>query len=252
MCIVLISVSGLNVSAQKERSQVQDNYKWDLKPIYGSDAEWESSKDKLVAGLSGIENFKGTLTRSAADLYRCLDYLSGIEKEASRLYGYSSMNSDLDTRDMKYSSMTKELQQLFSDFSAKASFVNPEILSMDWQKIEQFIKDEPKLEIYRKGLKDLFHEKEHTLSQGEERIMALSGLISGVPSSTFNTFSNAEMPSPEVTLSTGEKISFLQVPDIIFTEGFQTGPTASLFSGHSGVTTKNLRLLMVKCFTEAL
>ncbi len=122
------------------------------------------------------------------------------------MYGYSSMLSDLDTRDMKYSSMTKELQQIFSDFSAMASYVNPEILSMSWEKIEQFMKDEPKLEVYRKGLKDLFHEKEHTLNQGEERIMALAGLMSGVPSSTYNTFSNAEMPSPEVTLGKGEKV----------------------------------------------
>ncbi len=203
---VITTFSGLDLLGQKERSEVPDNYKWDLKPLYASDEAWESSKVKLVGALPVIESFKGTLSRSAKDLYKCLDYLSGIEKEASRLYGYSSMNSDLDTRDMKYSSMTKELQQIFSDFSARASFVNPEILGMDWQKIEQFMKDEPKLEIYRKGLKDIFHEKEHTLSQGEERIMALAGLISGIPSSTFNTFSNAEMPSPEVTLSTGEKV----------------------------------------------
>jgi len=204
--LMLITFSGLKIYAQKERSVVQDNYKWDLRPIYESDGVWESAKDKLVAGLPGIEKFKGILTRSAKDLFACLDYMSIIKKEASRLYGYSSMNSDLDTRDMKYSSMTKELQQILSDFSAEASYINPEILTIDWQKIEQFIKDEPKLEIYRKWLKDLFHEKEHTLTQGEERIMALSGLISGVPYSTFNTFSNAEMPSPDIILSTGEKV----------------------------------------------
>jgi oligoendopeptidase F len=37
--------------------------------------------------------------------------------------------------------------------------------------------------------------------------MALSRMVSGVPSSVFNTFSNAEMPKPEVTLSNGEKIT---------------------------------------------
>ena len=206
MILVLISVSLPDVSAQRDRSLVKDDYKWDLRPLYDSDAAWESSKNKLVTGLAGIDVFKGTLSRSPKDLYNCLDYMSAFKKEASRLYGYSSMLSDLDTRDMKYSSMTKELQQIFSDFYARASYVNPEILSMNWQKIEQFIKEDPKLEIYRKSLMDLFHEKEHTLSQGEERIMALTGLISGAPSSTYNTFSNAEMPYPEVTLSNGEKV----------------------------------------------
>jgi oligoendopeptidase F len=204
--LAFTGVSGGNVFAQKERSQIKEDYKWDLRPLYESDAAWESSKDKFVAGLTTIESFKGTLARSGKDLYKCLDYRSNIEKEASRLYVYSTMLSDLDTRDMKYSSMTKELQQILSDFYSKASYVNPEILSMNWEKIEQFIKDEPKLEVYRKGLMDLFHEKAHTLSQGEERLMALAGLISAVPSSTFNTFSNAEMPSPEVTLGSGEKV----------------------------------------------
>lgn len=192
--------------AQQDRAAIADKYKWDLSPLFKSDEAWKSAKDKLVTLLPGIDGFKGKLTMNAKELFNCLDYLSTIEKEASRLYAYSGMSSDLDTRDMKYSSMTKELQQIFSEFSAKASFVDPEILTMDWQKIEQFIRDEPKLEIYRKPLKDLFREKAHTLTQGEERIMALSGLVSGVASSTFNTFNNAEMPAPEVTLSDGKKV----------------------------------------------
>lgn len=206
LMLALLFIAGLNSFAQRERTQILDSYKWDLKPLYASDTEWKSSKDKIVSLLPRIETFKGTITRSAGDLYKCFDFMTNIRKEFYRLYGYSSMNSDLDTRDMKYSSMTKELQQISSDLSARASFIDPEVLSMDWEKIEKFMKDEPKLEIFRKGLKDLFREKEHTLSQGEERIMALAELISGVPSSTFNTFSNAEMPSPEVTLSTGEKV----------------------------------------------
>ena len=234
LVLVFTTISAMNLFAQKERSQVPDNYKWDLRALYPSDEAWESSKDKLVAGLPAIDNFKGTLTRSAGDLFICLDYLSGIAKDASRLYGYSSMNSDLDTRDMKYSSMTKELQQILSDFSARASYVYPEILTMDWQKIEQFMKAEPKLEVYRKSLKDLFHEKSHTLSQGEERIMALTGMITGIPSSTFNTFSNAEMPSPEVTLSTGEKILL----------------TSSGYNLYRGVPNRADRELVFKAFWE--
>jgi oligoendopeptidase F len=202
----LFYILSVNVIAQTERTEIQDKYKWDLTPLYGSDSIWESSKDKFVAELPKLENFKGTLTRSGSNLLSFLEYNSQISIEASRLYGYCTLNSDLDTRDMKYSSMKKELEQIFSDVAAKSAYINPEILSMDWSKVEQFIKDEPKLEIYRKELNDLFREKEHSLSEPEERIMALSGLVTGVSSSTYNTFSNAEMPAPEVTLSTGEKV----------------------------------------------
>ena len=202
----LLYVTCVNVAAQTQRSEIQDKYKWNLTPLYASDAIWERSKDKLITELPKMESFKGTLTQSASNLFSFLEYNSQINIEASRLYVYCSLNADLDTRVMKYSSMKKELEQIFSDLSAKSAYINPEILSMNWTKVEQFLKEEPKLEIYRKQLSDLFREKEHSLSEPEERIMALSGLITGVSSSTYNTFSNAEMPAPEVILSTGEKV----------------------------------------------
>ncbi|MDP3180561.1 MAG: M3 family oligoendopeptidase, partial [Bacteroidota bacterium] len=82
----------------------------------------------------------------------------------------------------------------------------PEILTADWSTIEGFIKKEPKLEDYRIGLENMFRTKKHTLSEPEERIMALAGMVAGVPQSVFGTFSDAEMPKPTATLSNGEKI----------------------------------------------
>ena len=206
LTLSLIFLVGATVFAQKDRNEISEKDKWNLAPLYASDEVWKSSKDKLVVEFANVESFKGTLTSSASNLLKFLDYSAEMNKESSRLYGYASMNADLDTREMKYSSMVKELDQIFSEYFAKSAYVSPEILSMDWTKVEQFLKSEPKLIIYRKELFDLFREKDHTLSEDGERIMALSGLITGVPSSTYNTFSNAEMPSPEVTLSTGEKV----------------------------------------------
>ena len=65
------------------------------------------------------------------------------------------MSSDLDTRDMKYTGMKQELEQMFADFGARAAFIDPEILTADWNVIDGFIKSEPKLEPYRMGLDNL-------------------------------------------------------------------------------------------------
>ena len=119
---------------------------------------------------------------------------------------YASMNSDLDTRDSEYNGMQQELRHLFSSFGAKAAFIEPEILKSDWATVEDFIKQEPKLEIYHMPLANMFRTKAHSLSEPEERIMALSGNITGTASSVYNTFRNAEMPAPEVTLSDGNKV----------------------------------------------
>ena len=210
MKMVLFTVfsmfAAMNSYSQKNRADIADEYKWNLSDIYASDADWRAAKESITAQLEEVEQFKGTLTKSAENLLKCLEWNSNISKEATKLFIYAGMNSDLDTREMKYNGMKQELQQLFSNFGAKAAFIEPEILTADWETIDGFIKAEPKLEVYRMGLENMFRIKAHTLSEPEERIMALSGMVSGTAQSVYSTFSNAEMPSPEVTLSDGETV----------------------------------------------
>jgi len=205
LIILLGFFYSFNSFAQQERADIADKYKWDLTDIYRTESDWQEAKAALIIELPKIENYKTKLTQSASNLLACFELSSKISREAYKLYLYANMPSDLDTRDMKYSGMKKELQQLFTDYAAKVAFIDPEILSTEWSVIEGFIKEEPKLEIYEKGLKDLFRQKKHTLSEPEERILALSNMATGTASSVYSTFQNAEMPNPEVTLSTGEK-----------------------------------------------
>ena len=206
LSLLLTLVFSLKIIAQTDRSEIDEKYKWNLADIYDSEDSWKEAKDELVAKLPEMEKFKGKLTQSADELLAYLELSSKIEKEASKLYSYAGMHSDLDTRDMKYSGMKKELQQIFSDFNSKLAFVDPEILSVEWSVIEGFINEKSGLLVYKKYLKDLYLQKEHTLSEPEERILALSGMSSGISSSVYSTFSNAEMPNPEVVLSSGEKV----------------------------------------------
>lgn len=208
--LLVIILFHASVTAQKSREEIADKYKWNLTDIYKSDEDWTKAKDALAAKAAGLEKFKGTLTRSAADLKKYLLLNSEIGKEASRLYSYASFNSDLDTRNMKYNAMKQELQQMFSELGTKTAFAEPEILSAEQSRIEGFIKSDPELAPYKMGLDNLFRLKKHSLSEPEERLMALSSLVTGVSSEVYNTYSNAEMPSPEVTLSNGEKIAVTQ------------------------------------------
>jgi oligoendopeptidase F len=197
----------LNGFAQLNRAEIEDQYKWDLSDLYTSNDEWNTAKESLVLELSKIEEFKGTITQSAENLLAILEFNSAIYNEAIKLYIYASMNSDLDTRNMEYSGMRQELEQIFSEYSANAAFIDPEILKSDWSVIESYINKEPKLQDYKKGLNDLFRQAEHTLSEPEERILALSGMITGTPQSIYSTFVNAEMPNPEVVLNNGDTIT---------------------------------------------
>ena len=55
----------VGAAQERDRSKVSDKYKWDLTHIYPSDEAWRSAKDKLVAEIPKIKEFKGTLGSSA-------------------------------------------------------------------------------------------------------------------------------------------------------------------------------------------
>ena len=210
LMVAFSTFMAMNSYSQKSRSEIPDNFKWNLTDIYKSDADWRMAKEKLSEKQDEVVTFKGTLTKSASGLLKCLEYNANIMKEANKLYLYANLSSDLDTRNMNYAGMKQELQKMFSDYGAKAAFIEPEILTADWSLIDGFIRSEPRLEPYRMKLDNMFRTKKHTLSESEERILALAAPVDGVAASVFNTFSNAEMPAPEVTLSDGEKITVTQ------------------------------------------
>lgn len=202
----LVLFLSITVFGQKERNAIEDKAKWDLSHLYSSDKTWEAAKDKIVAEMPKIDQFKGKLTKLSADLLACLEFSTKLDKEAARLFIYTSMNSDQDTRDSKFMSMQQSLEQIFTEYSTRTAFIEPELLTVDWKVIEGFIKEQKGLAVYEKDLYDLFKKKDHTLSEPEERILARSSMITGVANDIYGTFKDAEMPAPEVTLSNNTKV----------------------------------------------
>ncbi len=194
------------ISQDKDRSKVEDLYKWNLTDLYGSDEQWATNKKELESKLPEIEKFKGKLVQSPKDLQACLDLVNTLTKEFSKLYSYASMHSDEDTRVSKYLAMKSEMQQLSTDFSSAASFIEPEILTLEEAMIEKWTKENPGLVVYRKYLFDILRRKAHTGTASEERIIAAAGLITTTPSDVYTVFSNADFPFPETTLSDGQKV----------------------------------------------
>ena len=208
VCLLSLSVAGIpaSVAQERDRAKISEEYKWNLADIYPNDEAWARAKEQLVAALPRIGEFKGKLAESPSALYGCLDLVSGLMKEYSRLSGYASLAHDQDTRDATYLAKQQEMAQIGSDFSARASYIDPEILAMDRVKIESFIQQQPKLEIFRHELDNIIRTKEHTGTEGEEKIIADASLMADGPNNIYGIFSNAEFPFPEVTLSTGNAV----------------------------------------------
>ncbi len=211
--VLMIAISMLfatateNKAQTRERSEIEDSFKWQLEDMYASVADWNKTKDELAQEIDVLASKKGTLANSAKDLADALKLSTDITKEFYKLYSYASMSYDEDTGNSETMALRQQMQQLGTQFGAKTSWIEPEILSMDPEKVKSFIDSEKGLETYKFYLNDLLRRQKHTLSEKEETILAQSSMMASTPNDIYGVFSNSELPYPEVTLSDGTTVT---------------------------------------------
>ena len=190
----------LTAVQERDRAKIPQRYTWNLADIYPDDASWRAAKTAIAADVPAVRSYQGTLGTSPAVLADALALTSRLDKEIARLYVYASMRSDEDTRVSQTQGMEQEMQQLYAEFAAQASFVEPEILHLGRDRIEQDIAAEPRLKEHAFYLRDIIRRAPHTLSDTEERLLADAGPLAGSPSNIYTILSNADFPYPIVTI----------------------------------------------------
>ena len=191
---------------ERDRTRIDDKYKWNLAEVYPGLADWVAEKTKVATDLPKIRSFSGKLGSSAPVLADALDTIINLEKELSRLYVYASMLADQDTRNSEPQGMRQEMQLLFAEFSAQASYLEPEILKTGQETIERFIQIEPRLAIHTFYLRDTLRRAAHTLSDAEEKILADAQPMAVSASNIYEILANADFPYPAITLADGRRV----------------------------------------------
>ena len=190
---------------ERERARIADKYKWNIDEVYPSVAAWRTEKDRIAAALPEIRKFAGRLGSAAQVLADALDTVTGLEKDLSRLYVYASMLADQDTRASEPQGMRQEMQLLISEFSAQASYIEPEILKVGGETVNAFLDAEPRLSIHTFYLRDIVRRAPHTLSDAEEKILADAGPLASSSSNIYGILANADFPYPTITLADGRQ-----------------------------------------------
>ena len=211
--LILVSASAsavLMLGQERDRARIEDKYKWNLADIYPGVAAWRQQKEKIATEIPTMKSFVGKLGSSAKVLADALDTMTRLDKELSRLYVYSTMLSDQDTRASEPQGMRQEMQTLYAGFGAQIAFIAPELLKIGSAKIDKFIAVEPRLKTYTFFLHDAVRRAPHTLSDVEEKLLADTQPLAASGQNVFEILSNADFPYPTVTLSDGRKLKIDQ------------------------------------------
>jgi oligoendopeptidase F len=189
-----------------ERSEVPDAYKWRTADLYPSEAAWLQARDDIAARLPELAGFQGRLGESPDVFYTALAARMAADSAFYRLRVYATLRKDEDARLSRPSELSRMADQLGVDFAAAISYMRPEILALGPERVRGFVAGDARLEPYRPWLEDILRYAAHTGTAAEERVASRAGIMSGAPSETYDIFKAADMPYPEVMLSSGETV----------------------------------------------
>ena len=187
------------------RSKVKSADTWDLGSLYPNDKAWEAEFTKWEKKIKRYQKFRGTLGQSAAQLAACLKFDAEFDRQAERLGTYAFLKTTEDTADSVYQRMMGRYQHAASEAGQAASFIRPEILAISAKKFQQFLKNKS-LKLYRVMLERLVRYRPHTLSDGEERLLAMQSQMSDTANQTFRQLTDADFKFGMVKNERGESM----------------------------------------------
>ncbi|WP_017754645.1 oligoendopeptidase F [Calidifontibacillus oryziterrae] len=201
-----------------KRSEIDSEYTWRLEDVFSSDEEWEKEFNEVKAVLPTIDQYRGKLTESADSLYKALESQYDISRRLGILYTYAHMRYDQDTTNNFYQGLNDRATNLLTEAGSAFSYIDPEILSAEEEKIKSFIEQHEGLKLYEHILDELNRGRPHILSANEEALLAQVSEVTGNSSNTFGMLNNADLKFPTIKDENGEEVEITHGRYIRFLE----------------------------------
>jgi len=179
---------------------------WDLTDLFPSVDAWNSAREAVMADFEKIEARRGTLGKSADDLYQTYRLVSDTYRNAGRVYVYASLNADEDLRESEMQERRQLAGIMFARFGEVTAWMQPELISVGREVIESYVAEDPRLAPFAYQLDDSLRNAPHTLSPETEQTLSYFAQSFGAPGNTYSLLANSDIPWPTIELSTGEEI----------------------------------------------
>ncbi len=207
-----------------KRSEVPVENTWNLADMFENDDAWLKEYEALKEMPAKIAEYNGKLGESAKTLLAFMRLDDEIGERLGMLYGYANCKGDEDTANGFYQDFRGKAMGTYVAISGAASFSTPEIMSIPEETLDQFYKDEPELETYRRPIYSIRRRAAHVLSPECERILASAGEMADGPDNIGGILRNADLKFPPVTdkegnvipLTNGSLVPLLESEDVDF------------------------------------
>ena len=203
---VLIAVPLFAQSDIPQRGDIDKEYKWNLADIYPTIEDWEADYHYVEANLGKFEIFRGKLGKSGKEILKCFKLKEKLSISLENLYVYAYLNKDSDTRVSEFQGLADRAGALYTKYGEAVAFIEPELQKISEKKIKKYLSKNDGLEEYSHYFDDLVRQREHTLSEKEEELLAMAGELYRSPSKIHEALTEADLVFPMVVNEEGDSV----------------------------------------------
>jgi oligoendopeptidase F len=193
------------VKSLPARREVAPGDTWDLASLCRSDNEWDEALAAWEERIPGFAPYAGTLGASPERLAECLAHDLAFDREGDRLGAYAHLRASEDQGAADPQRMVGRFQHVSTRAGEAASFIRPEIMAIPPDRLAVWM-DLPVLAAYRLMLERIVRTRAHTLSEPEEKLLAMQGTFAGTAAKVFRQLTDADLKFGAVTTHAGERI----------------------------------------------
>jgi oligoendopeptidase F len=206
------------------RDKVKLEDQWDLTTLFATDDAWEAGFEKwkkLIPKFAQFKGtFKGTLAESAKQIAACLKCDEEFDRLGERIGTYAFLKCAEDQANSTYQRMRGRVQNAASEGAQAASFIRPELLAIPAKRYAELLNCK-ELARYKLVLERIQRYRPHTLSDGEERLLAMQSEMASASSQIFRQLNDADLKfgmvkdehGAEIELSHSSFSALLHSPD---------------------------------------
>jgi len=231
---VFAPTDALESGALRERSEIDDRYKWDLSSIFPDWDRWSEAYSELDRQIEQFASLQGSLARGGTHLLAALELRDLIGRLSYKVWYFASLCYDQDQRDNGINARRQQVQILFAKAAQASSWFDPELLAIPLDTVQAWLAESSKLAVYRFSVEDLYRQQEHVLDEKGERLLSFSSRFAAAPTDAYSSLSTADMKPPAITLPSGASVTLTygQYRGLLATNREQADRSAAFHAFH--------------------
>ena len=192
------------------RSKIAGKSTWNAESVFPSNEAWEQEVKQIIEDISIVKKYQGRLAEDPSVLIEALEAAYKLISRAQTTFMYAGFSYAVDTTNQQAAGMRSKAQDMYGQVLSAVSFLQPGILEIGRDRLDEWMSQNEKLALYRHSFEDLFRRQAHVRSTEVEELLGLVSDPLQASSNSTSMLTNADFKFKPTKDSTGKMVDLTQ------------------------------------------